>query len=62
MMPQSPKSPGSRMETELEGGNVKEDALTKGANLDVNSVERKILLKIEALRERLQRWTRRMDE
>ncbi|XP_027855636.1 leucine-rich repeat-containing protein 9 isoform X1 [Xiphophorus couchianus] len=62
MMPQSPKSPGSRMETESEGGNVKEDALTKGANLDVNSVERKILLKIEALRERLQRWTRRMDE
>uniref|UniRef100_A0A3B5LPI9 Leucine rich repeat containing 9 n=1 Tax=Xiphophorus couchianus TaxID=32473 RepID=A0A3B5LPI9_9TELE len=38
------------------------NALTKGANLDVNSVERKILLKIEALRERLQRWTRRMDE
>uniref|UniRef100_A0A3P9PLE0 Leucine rich repeat containing 9 n=1 Tax=Poecilia reticulata TaxID=8081 RepID=A0A3P9PLE0_POERE len=62
MMTQSPGTPSSKMETELEGRKVNEDALTKRAKLDVNSVERKILLKIEALRERLQRWTRKMDE
>ncbi|XP_014829345.1 PREDICTED: leucine-rich repeat-containing protein 9-like [Poecilia mexicana] len=62
MMTQSPGTASSKMETELEGRKVNEDALTKRAKLDVNSVERKILLKIEALRERLQRWTRKMDE
>uniref|UniRef100_A0A3B3YLP9 Leucine rich repeat containing 9 n=1 Tax=Poecilia mexicana TaxID=48701 RepID=A0A3B3YLP9_9TELE len=56
------RTASSKMETELEGRKVNEDALTKRAKLDVNSVERKILLKIEALRERLQRWTRKMDE
>ncbi|XP_054909202.1 leucine-rich repeat-containing protein 9 isoform X2 [Poeciliopsis prolifica] len=62
MMTQSPKSPSSRMETELEGRKVNQDTISECANLNINSVERKILLKIESLRERLQRWTRRMDE
>ncbi|KAM4723466.1 leucine-rich repeat-containing protein 9 [Anableps anableps] len=66
MVLHGPKSFSSKMETKSDGLNENKDALTERIDLEADSrdpgVECKIRLKIEALRERLQQWTRRMDE
>ncbi|MEQ2182513.1 hypothetical protein GOODEAATRI_023130, partial [Goodea atripinnis] len=66
MLPYGPKSSICKMETDSGGLNDHKDAVTETTDLNTDSsdpgLEHKILLKIEALRERLQRWTRRMDE
>ncbi|XP_047249203.1 leucine-rich repeat-containing protein 9 isoform X2 [Girardinichthys multiradiatus] len=66
MLPYGPKSSTCKMETDSGGLNDHKDALTETTDLNTDSsdpgLEHKILLKIEALRERLQQWTRRMDE
>ncbi|KAM4540958.1 leucine-rich repeat-containing protein 9 [Fundulus diaphanus] len=66
LVPCGPRSSSCKMETEPDGPSDHKDALTDRTDLNADgrdpAVEHKLLLKIEALRERLQRWTRRMDD